>query len=277
MNTQLPCRQARQTLNAIRQIRFKSTVAKAKANASDEGVVKRKNNKEEKPNYLTYGSKIWVFEHLQRHHMVYSLTKSMRNNFSLRQLPFNGKKTVPPALRKDLWHPFCNISFHPAATNPSTATAIGLSCFQKLREFRHRHELEWTQADYSDPKTGEFVGRDKIPKLLCDQKANSVADMAFVFEQLGLKNVVEGEEEANIGLVGARSGAGVRIEWWDLRDAEFAQTWSDNVEHVAMGQTLQTNNRIEGKLWGRGKRAAEEQGLEDFVEQEVKEEQTVAA
>jgi hypothetical protein len=201
-----------------------------------------------------------------------------QNNFSLRQLPFNGKKTVPPALRKDLWHPFCNISFHPSTTTKSTASAIGLSCFQKLREFRRRHELEWTQEDYLNPETGEFVGRDKIPKLLCDQKANSVADMAFVFERLGLRDVVAGEEEeVNIGLTGARTGSGVTIEWWDLRDAEFAQTWSDNVEHVAMGETLQTNNRIEGKLWGRGKRAAEEREAREAAEREAGEEQVSVA
>lgn len=105
-----------------------------------------------------------------------------------------------------------------------------------------------------------------------------MADMAFVFERLGLRDVVAGEEEeVNIGLTGARTGTGVRIEWWDLRDAEFARTWSDNVEHVAMGEALQTNNRIEGKLWGRGKRAAEEAEAREAAEREAEEQRVSVA
>lgn len=97
-------------------------------------------------------------------------------------------------------------------------------------------------------KDGNFVEKKKRGRLLCDQKANSVADMAYVFSRLG----EGGEEGENIGLVGAGTGSQVKIEWWDLRDAEFAETWSANVEHETM--ELQTNNRDLMKIWGLGKK-----------------------
>lgn len=97
-------------------------------------------------------------------------------------------------------------------------------------------------------KEGNFVEKKKRGRLLCDQKANSVADMAYVFSRLG----EDGAEGENIGLVGAGTGSQVKIEWWDLRDAEFAETWSENVEHATM--ELQTNNRDWMRVWGEGKK-----------------------
>lgn len=150
-----------------------------------------------------------------------------------------------------------------------------------------------------DEEGVNFLNKRQVGLRLCDQKANSVADMAYVFSRLGLdapgKAAVGGAEvavkeakseennsEGNIGLLGNGSGTEVRIEWWDIRDAEFAETWSDNVVHAQMGELL-TNNREEKKLWGRGKqRVAEQQarlaagGYEELVgEQEVVESRTV--
>jgi hypothetical protein len=96
---------------------------------------------------------------------------------------------------------------------------------------------------------GNFVEKKKRGRLLCDQKANSVADMAYVFSRLA----EGGEDGENIGLMGTGSGSKVDIEWWDLRDAEFAETWSANVEHSTMSD-MQTNNRDLMKIWGLGKK-----------------------
>lgn len=74
MNTQTTCRRARHTLRTIQQLRYNSTIVEP----TPEVLAKGRNWKSEKPNYNTYGSKIWVYNHLQKNHMVYSLTKSMR-------------------------------------------------------------------------------------------------------------------------------------------------------------------------------------------------------
>ena len=52
--------------------------------------------------------------------------------------------------------------------------------------------------------------------------------------------------------MGTGTGSQVKVEWWDMRDAEFAETWSANVEHETM--ELQTNNRDWMKVWGLGKK-----------------------
>lgn len=144
--------------------------------------------------------------------------------------------------------------------------------------------MEWEQKDYMDDEGKNFLNKRHVGLKLCDQKANSVADMAYVFSRLGLREAVsavetkqEGEVKKedgvvattpavakdSIGLVGDGSGAEVNIEWWDIRDAEFAETWSNNVTHTQMTENLQTNNRVPGKLWGRGKQRFEEQAARD--------------
>jgi len=125
-----------------------------------------------------------------------------------------------------------------------------------------------------DEEGKNFLNKRQVGLRLCDQKANSVADMAYVFSRLAVSDAipeaarkiqeeakVSGEGVGNgdsIGLTGDGSGTEVNIEWWDIRDAEFAETWSDNVTHTQMAENLQTNNREARKLWGRGKQRVEE-------------------
>jgi len=80
-------------------------------------------------------------------------------------------------------------------------------------------------------KEDEPLEKKKWKWKLCDQKANSVADIAAVLARLELQ---EGEEEVKkgaIGLKGEGTGQKVEVLWNDLNDAEFAETWSENVEH----------------------------------------------
>lgn len=131
-----------------------------------------------------------------------------------------------------------------------------------------------------DEEGKNFLNKRQVGLRLCDQKANSVADMAYVFSRLALGEAVpevvtketkrEGEEGGsrvdgagvgsgnNIGLIGNGTGTEVKIEWWDIRDAEFAEAWSANVTHTEMGEALLTNNREPRKIWGRGKMRLEE-------------------
>jgi hypothetical protein len=66
---------------------------------------------------------------------------------------------------------------------------------------------------------------------LCDQKANSVADIAAVLARLELEEGGEEVKKGGIGLKGEGSGQKVEVLWNDLNDAEFAETWSENIEH----------------------------------------------
>ncbi|TVY88683.1 Uncharacterized protein LAWI1_G007605 [Lachnellula willkommii] len=201
---------------------------------------------------LELGRQIFVYNHLQKNHVVYSLTKALKNNKSLRQLPFNGKKSVPRALRKDHWTPLATLTF------PSPP--IGISAFQRLREFRRRHELEWTKArlfpdekelkDYeagidvesaknkriTEKQRGKKKSRERrkmTGRKLMDQKPNSVADMAFVLGRLDAVKVGT-EKGSRLGLHGEGTGAQVEVLWNDLLDAEYAETWSANVVHGQM-------------------------------------------
>lgn len=96
------------------------------------------------------------------------------------------------------------------------------------------------------------MGRKGRAKVLMDQKANSVADMAAVL----LLGQGEGTEEGNGQGKGRRKGGavmgggdgsrgslvsgegrevggvqGVRIAWSNILDAQFAQTWPASVVH----------------------------------------------
>ncbi|KAH8658712.1 transcriptional regulation of mitochondrial recombination-domain-containing protein [Tricladium varicosporioides] len=199
---------ARHAIIAVRGARYATTVSR--------GQIQRQFD----PNPdAEYGQHIYVYSHLQKHHVVYSLKKAMNNNRALDQLPFNGKQTKPRSLRKDLWAPLASIHF------PAGSGEIGLSAYQKLREYRRRHELEWDDSLMED-KDGKIIPKKKRARQLCDQKANSIADMAAVLQRLDEKEFTE-----KIGLKGQGTGVKVEVKWTDLLDAEFAETWSENVIH----------------------------------------------
>ena len=97
--------------------------------------------------------------------------------------------------------------------------------------------------DVSDKEGNKLVKKKWRKWVLCDQKANSVADIAAVLGHLEVKEGGMLEEtdtkqggtpprqRGGIGLIGEGTGEKVEILWNDLNDAEFAETWSENVEH----------------------------------------------
>ncbi|TQS34256.1 hypothetical protein Golomagni_05368 [Golovinomyces magnicellulatus] len=204
---------------------------------------------------LEHGQQIFIFSHIQKKMVAYSLTRALNNSETLRHIPFNGKKTVPSALRKDLWSPFATI------TLPEGYGPVGLSILQKLREYRKRHEHEWGDEIAKNPENGYFIAKKKRERKICDQVANSVADIAYVLGRLK-KYDAEQEEEliqtkkpfqkrprksiikkpnrslkfpkpppGGIGLVGEGKGIPIQIQWRDIQMAEYAESWSENVEH----------------------------------------------
>lgn len=161
-----------------------------------------------------------------------------------------------------------------SSASPSTSTTetdsrppssqIGLSIYQKLRELRRRHELEWEESDYLD-KEGNFMTRKSRGRKLCDQRANSVADISYMLSRLRLlgpgesfdppapaadsmpatttatdkvTDVEPTTKKGSIGLVGEGLGEQVELKWWNITDAEWASTWSDNVVHGWLEQRV---------------------------------------
>lgn len=73
---------------------------------------------------------------------------------------------------------------------------------------------------------GKSIPRKKRGRQISDQKANTVADIATVLGKIGTP---EGEA------IGLKSNPDtetpVEVRWTNVQDAEFAQTWSENVVH----------------------------------------------
>lgn len=126
-------------------------------------------------------------------------------------MAYAGKHSVPRALRKDLWRPLCTVLF-PEGDQ-------GRHAFQKLREWRRLHEVDWDRSELPKldktklrgPRGHNFkglpiaasisrVGGPRVQhtdsdlrkrKMICDQKAASIADLAAVLaeqDQVGEAN-----------------------------------------------------------------------------------------
>ena len=135
-----------------------------------------------------------------------------------------------------------------------------------MKEYETGGEEIWGEkgqmSDYSEKQKRKKRDRERRKmraRKLMDQKANSVADMAFVLGRLGTveqraEERAEDEREkekvlkkqkqvltknevwartkvTRIGLEGEGTGAEVEVLWKDLLDAEYAKTWSGNVVH----------------------------------------------
>ena len=182
---------------------------------------------------------------------------TIQNKDSLDQLPYLGKKSVPPRLRKDLWSPFAMVYF------PSPNA--GLAAYRKLREFRRLHETCCNIEDITE-KEGKYAGSlyptKKRGKVIMNQKANSVADLAAVLWQQ--EKGPSDERKANAGrrieIVGKlkqQKGqkkvkknpldvdelggtGGVYVRWADILDAEYAETWPGEVVHDVLLKSRHT-------------------------------------
>ncbi|KAI9672438.1 MAG: hypothetical protein M1829_004517 [Trizodia sp. TS-e1964] len=211
------------------------------------------------------GQHIFAYNNLRTNQVIYSLTRSLKNNASLRQMPFLGKKSVPASLRKDLWQPFATLSF--------PWPDQGLKAFHKLREYRMAHEFSSPDSLFaSTTQPGSLIPKKERGKLLMNQKANSIADMAAVLlaRDTALATALAREEQAALedGALkkvprGGRSrkerrltGGAVQvpakgkeevlrerelqrqpvtIRWANLLDAEFAEKWPESVLHDVLG------------------------------------------
>lgn len=127
--------------------------------------------------------------------------------------------------------------------------AVGRSVYQKLREFKKRHELDWANEAEEGRKLMQKSKRERGAELN-DQKPNSVADMAAVLAGAGKGNLmweVSRVSSTNLGTgeIKRASGAVEKgavvdvkrqlrravVYWANEQDKFHAREWSANVSH----------------------------------------------
>lgn len=133
---------------------------------------------------------------LQRACSIPQTSNHQQKNNLLRQMVYHGKKTVPADLRRDMWVPYYSVHFGDAR--------LGLRAYQLLREFSLQRQLspppemitvteEFLAAKRpKDPlaaeefdklnkkRIGKVMEKKERARVLMDQKATSVADIAAV-------------------------------------------------------------------------------------------------
>ena len=134
---------------------------------------------------------------------------------------------------------------------------IGRSVFQKLRELKHLHEVNWpldlrikpaqeySRKDHLHVEEMKKAGRDVVlyrskhrrGVVLNRQRKNSIADMAVVLAGQGKGNAmnvkVKGESKEKDKVLEEKL-AQVTIEWKNDQDQQYAEEWTDNVTHALM-------------------------------------------
>ncbi|MCJ1462577.1 hypothetical protein MMC07_001179 [Pseudocyphellaria aurata] len=237
---------------------------------------------------VKHGQHIFLYNNIRTNQVLYSFTRALNNHDALKQIPFLGKKTVPAKLRKDLWQPFAMVEF----TNP----LHGVVAYRKLREFRRLHETSYPLKIIKDIKSKgrKLIGKKERGKVLMNQKANSVADLAAVLLQQAQTPTAEQEKASqkrvdNKDRLRKQKGSqnvwgqpvlakdlsgvtGVRVWWANKLDSMFAKNWPETVVHDNLMKSRHTaafppltqdardeDETIKGKLLlGEGARPTEE-------------------
>ncbi|KAI5367838.1 Putative mitochondrial recombination protein [Septoria linicola] len=156
-----------------------------------------------------HGQTIYAYCNIRTNQVLYSLERTLRQSH-LTQLADVGANNNPPKLRKDIWRPLFTVSL------PDQRQ--GLDVFKSLREYRMLHETNWELTkEITTPYTEkqiealkkkledrggskketvfDVIKRQKQKmrvKMVMDQKANSVADLAAILLR---------QEEKGISLV----------------------------------------------------------------------------
>ncbi|KAH8150381.1 uncharacterized protein LAJ45_05592 [Morchella importuna] len=197
------------------------------------------------PVVANLGRNLFIYNNIQTKQVVYSLTRSLKNNKMLKQITFVGKKSVPAALRKDVWTPLLSVSF--------PFPAVGLKTFKKLREFKKLHETAYPR----ELVAGKTKKEKK--KILMDQKANSIADLAASLEWEIAKANREHDEMAGKKDQPPRIGRDeVVVRWQDIYDAQYARDWPELVVHEVAERARHTAPKaVEEKGVQEGKREVE--------------------
>lgn len=142
----------------------------------------------------------------------------------------------------------------------------GLAAFRKLREFRILHETRYPLDIITETEgrwKGSLLPKKRRGKVLMDQKANSVADLAAVLqlqeqgpseerivsaerrrrrvETLKKQKGEDKVKKAPIDVASEMGGVkGVQVRWADILDAEYAETWPEGVVHNRLEKSRYT-------------------------------------
>lgn len=142
----------------------------------------------------------------------------------------------------------------------------GLAAFRMLREFRVLHEKSYPLDIITETEgkwKGSLLPKKRRGKVLMDQKANSVADLAAVLHLQGKgpskKRILNAEirrgrvetlkkqkgedkvKKAPVDVASEMGGIeGVKVRWADILDAEFAKTWPEGVVHDVLEKSRYT-------------------------------------
>lgn len=112
--------------------------------------------------------------------------------------------------------------------------------FQKLREFRKRHELEW-----EDPEMKKMDKKER-GKVLNDQKGNSIADMAAVLGGAGKGNKVWVSEEAEARAKAAALNPVEEVEAEEETEGEEKKV--EEVEPKVEEATVEETKPVEAEI-----------------------------
>lgn len=161
---------------------------------------------------------------------------------------YHGKKTVPANVRRDMWVPYFSVHFG----DPR----LGLRAYQMLREFSMQRQLsppremitvteeflalkrptDPINAEKFDEKNkhriGQFMAKKERARVLMDQKATSVADIAAVLaiQEEEIKNGIWEKDSKTTGTATARSR---RLRRLMKREAAMAEQRRAQVASLA--------------------------------------------
>lgn len=133
----------------------------------------------------------------------------------------------------------------------------GLAAYRMLREFRMMHETKYPLDIIKETEgkwKGSLLPKKRRAKVLMDQKANSVADLAAVLllqergpseerivnaerrrRRVETLRKQKGEDKVKQGPIDVASEMGgvegVRVRWANKSDQGFAEKWPDGVDH----------------------------------------------
>ena len=142
----------------------------------------------------------------------------------------------------------------------------GLAAYRKLREFRVLHEKSYPLDIITETEgkwKGSLLPKKRRGKVLMDQKANSVADLAAVLQlqEIGPseERIVNAErrrrrvetlkkqkgedsvKKAPVDVASEMGGVeGVTVRWANYLDREFAETWPEAVRHIELEKSRYT-------------------------------------
>ncbi|EME86155.1 uncharacterized protein MYCFIDRAFT_88290 [Pseudocercospora fijiensis CIRAD86] len=164
-----------------------------------------------------HGRHIYAYCNVRTNQVLYSLERVLRNSH-LKQLADVGANNNPPKLRKDIWRPLWMVSL----PNSRDGKRLGLQVFRQLREYRVLHETNWEiPEEMKRPYTEKEIERMRYKldnrggskketvydiikrkkwkmrvRMVMDQKANSIADLAAILLRQEDKGVaISGKRE----------------------------------------------------------------------------------